>query len=150
MSYIKEILREILSGILQGIGFVIGMAVCGVAYVVFHILIWPLLIIAFPVTIFVLWRNPNFVRQLWETIRSWIWKEIYKSYGYRHTPMLAIEPPKSEPETGATGVGGAIDATGAVFESGTNIVPYESNMVHARGFNPFSRHTQNQVDKGIT
>jgi hypothetical protein len=141
MNYIKEILREILSGILQGIGFAVGMAVCGVAYVVFHILIWPLLIIAFPVTIFVLCRDPNFVRQLWETIRSWIWGEIYKTYGYRHTSTLAIEPPKSEPET---------DATGAVFESGTNIVPYESDIVHARRFNPFARHTQNEVNKGVT
>ena len=50
----NNLFRETLSAVLQGIGWTIGMAICGFAFVAFHVLIWPALILILPVTIFLL------------------------------------------------------------------------------------------------
>ena len=47
----NHLFRETLSAVLQGIGWTIGMAICGFAFVAFHLLIWPVLILTLPVTI---------------------------------------------------------------------------------------------------
>ena len=78
----EQLFREALSGALQGIGWVIGMAICGLAFVAFHLLIWPALIVTLPVTVFLFWRNPHFVSQRWEQIRRRIWQAVREKYGY--------------------------------------------------------------------
>jgi hypothetical protein len=88
---IKNLLREMLSAVLQGIGWTIGMAVCGFAFVAFHLIIWPVLILIIPVTIILFWRNPHFVGHRWERIRQWIWELVRKRYGYTRTTISAIE-----------------------------------------------------------
>jgi hypothetical protein len=79
----NNLLREALSGLLQGIGWTIGMAVCGFAFVAFHLLIWLLiwatLILTLPLAIFLFWRNPRVVKHRWEQIRRLVsqrWEEI--------------------------------------------------------------------------
>ena|SRR3984893_3377655 len=89
----NNLFRETLSAVLQGIGWTIGMAICGFAFVAFHVLIWPALILILPVTIFLLWRNPHFVSQRCEQIRRRIWEAVRKRYGYTHASMTAIEAP---------------------------------------------------------
>ena len=89
----NHLFRETLSAVLQGIGWTIGMAICGFAFVAFHLLIWPVLILTLPVTIFLLWRSPHFVSQRWERIRRRIWEAVRKNYGYTHASMTPIEAP---------------------------------------------------------
>jgi len=79
--------------VLQGIGWTIGMAICGFAFVAFHLLIWAALILILPVTIFLLWRNPHFVSQRWKQIRRRIWEAVREKYGYTHASMTVIEAP---------------------------------------------------------
>jgi hypothetical protein len=93
---INNLIREMLSAILQGIGWTIGMALCGLAFVAFHLIIWPVLILTFPVTIFLFWRNRHFVSQRWEHIRGRIWGRMWERYGYRHPTIIAIEAPKPD------------------------------------------------------
>jgi hypothetical protein len=88
-----NLFRETLSAVLQGIGWTIGMAICGFAFVAFHLLIWAALILILPVTIFLLWRNPHFVSQRWKQIRRRIWDAVREKYGYTDTSMTAIEVP---------------------------------------------------------
>jgi hypothetical protein len=71
----------------------IGTAFCGFALVAFHLLIWPVLILMLPVTIFALRRNPRFVSEQWERIRRRIWEAVRKKYGYTHATVTAIEAP---------------------------------------------------------
>ena len=88
----NTLFREALSAVLQGIGWMIGTAICGFAFVAFHLLIWPVLILILPVTIFLLWRNPHLIRQRWEQIRRRVWEAVRKKYGYTHATITAIEP----------------------------------------------------------
>jgi hypothetical protein len=92
----NSLLREALSAVLQGIGCMIGTAICGFAFIAFHLLIWLALILILPVTIFLLWRNPHLINQRWEQIRRRIWEAVHKEYGYTHTSMTAIEGPIRE------------------------------------------------------
>lgn len=92
----NSLLREALSAVLQGIGWMIGTAICGFAFVAFHLLIWPALIAALPITIFLLWRNPHFVSQRWEQLRQRIWGAVRDRYGYRHPTLIAIEAANSK------------------------------------------------------
>jgi hypothetical protein len=89
----NNLFSETLSAVLQGIGWTIGMGICGFAFVAFHLLIWPALILILPVTIFLLWRNPHFVSQRWEQIRKRIWEAVREKYGYTHASMTAIGAP---------------------------------------------------------
>ena len=86
----NSLLREALGAVLQGIGWMIGTAVCGFAFVAFHLLIWTALILILPVTIFLLWRNPRFIVQRWEQIRRRIWEAVQKKYGYTYLSLTAI------------------------------------------------------------
>jgi hypothetical protein len=95
----NSLLREALSAVLQGIGWMIGTAICGFAFIAFHLLIWPALILILPVTIFLLWRNPHLINQRWEQIRRRIWEAAQKKYGYAHKSTTTIEAPRSQ--TGA-------------------------------------------------
>jgi hypothetical protein len=100
----NSLFREALSAVLQGIGWMIGTAICGFAFVAFHLLIWPALILILPVTIFLLWRNPLFIRQQWEQIRRRVWEAVRKKYGYTHATITTIEPPgRKRSSTGAFG-----------------------------------------------
>jgi len=92
----RELFREMLSALLQGIGWTVGMAICGFAFVAFHLLIWPALIIILPVTIFLLWRNPHFISQRWGRIRRRIWEVVRQRSGYTHATIRAIEAPSRE------------------------------------------------------
>jgi hypothetical protein len=92
----NSLFREALSAVLQGIGWMIGTAFCGFAFVAFHLLIWPALIIILPITIFLLWRNPHFVRQRWVQIRRRIWEAARKKYGYTHATITAVELPRPQ------------------------------------------------------
>jgi len=92
----RELFREMLSALLQGIGWTVGMAICGFAFVAFHLLIWPALIIILPVTNFLLWRNPHFIRQRWQHIRLRIWEVVRERSGYTHPTITAIPPPGRE------------------------------------------------------
>lgn len=94
----NTLFREALGAVLQGIGWMIGSAVCGFAFVAFHLLIWPALILILPVTIFLFWRNPHVIRQRWERIRRRVWEAVREKYGYIHATITAIEPPRSQTE----------------------------------------------------
>ena len=83
----NNLFRETLSAVLQGIRWTTGMAICGFAFVAFHLLIWPALILIPPVTIFLLWRNPHFISERWEQIRRRIWEAVRKKYGYAHVEL---------------------------------------------------------------
>jgi hypothetical protein len=87
-----NLLREALSGVLQGIGWTIGMAICGLAFVAFHLLIWPALMLILPVTILLLWRNPHFISERWQRFRRRIWETVREKYGYAN-PITSIEAP---------------------------------------------------------
>src|SRR5215510_59642 len=89
----NNLFRETLSSVLQGIGWTIGMDICGFAFLAFHLLIWPVLVLILPVTIFVLWRNPHFVSQRWAQIRNRIWEAVRERYGYTHESVTAIGAP---------------------------------------------------------
>jgi len=69
----------------------IGMALCGFVFVAFHLLIWLVLILILPVTIFLFWRNPHFVSERWGQVRQRIWERMREHYGYRHPALPAIE-----------------------------------------------------------
>jgi hypothetical protein len=96
----NNLFRETLSAVLQGIGWTIGMGICGFAFVAFHLLIWPALILILPITIFLLWRNPHFVSQRWEQIRKRIWEAVWKKYGYTHASMTALAAPNRNRSSG--------------------------------------------------
>jgi hypothetical protein len=87
----NNLFRETLSAVLQGIGWTIGMGICGFAFVAFHLLIWAALILALPITIFLLWRNPHFVSQRWEQIRKRIWEAVQGKFGYPYGNMTTVE-----------------------------------------------------------
>jgi hypothetical protein len=89
----NNLFRETLSAVLQGIGWTIGMGICGFAFLAVHLLIWPVLILALPVTIFLLWRNPHLVRERWEKIRRRIWETIREKYGCTHRSIVTLGAP---------------------------------------------------------
>jgi hypothetical protein len=98
----NNLFRETLSAVLQGIGWTIGMGICGFALLAFHLLIWPALILALLVTIFVLWRHPHFVSQRWERIRKRISKAVREKCGYAHASITAIEAPSPKRNSAET------------------------------------------------
>ena len=88
---LKTLLYEMLSAVLQGIGWTIGMTLCGFAFLAFHLLLWPVLILLLPVTIIVFWRNPHFIGDRWRQVRQRIWESMRVKYGYRHPTLPVIE-----------------------------------------------------------
>jgi hypothetical protein len=95
----NSLFREALSAALQGIGWMLGTAICGFAFAAFHLFIWPALLLIFPVTVFLLWRNSKFVSQRWEQIRRGIWETMRKKYGYAHAITTTIEASRPHTES---------------------------------------------------
>jgi hypothetical protein len=89
----KDIINNVINGILQAVGWGIGTVLCGFAFIGLHLLIWPVLILIFPITIYLFWRHPQYISLRWERIRKQIWEWIQKQYGYTHA-TITIEAPE--------------------------------------------------------